>query len=400
MKIIFITYDLPYPLSSGGKIRAFQMLKALSARYEITLYSYVRTDPDPGHLTELRKYCREIRLYQRQKVWSLGHFLRAGFSALPGTIAHYVCPKLKQDLLTELTTGGYLAVHFESYYSSLYLPEVKALGINTILGTENIEYDLYRKFVLSLPFIALPLKAFLYFDLGKMRRFEENSWRLADSVLAVSEEEAAVISKAAGREVQVVANGVDIRQFAAVARKASGPPTVIFVGNLKYLQNDRGIKKFLSVTLPIIRKECPDLVVKIVSSHRPAWINDYLSGIELIIDSQTPFSEFAPRADVLINPVEVKGGTRIKLLEGLAAGLPVVTYSSSLSGFDRLVPGRDLLVAETPESFAASVVRLLGDAALRDKIGAGGREVAVGNYSWDKSMARLLNIYQKLIIDE
>lgn len=400
MKIIFITYDLPYPLSSGGKIRAFQMLKALSARYEITLFSYVRTDPDPGQIAELRKYCSEIRLYKRQKVWSLGHFLRAGFSVLPGTIALYVCPKLKQDLLTELKTGNYAAVHFESYYSSLYLPEVNAQGVKTILGTENIEFELYRKFVVSLPLLALPLKAFLYFDLGKMRRFEENTWRLADAVLAVSKEEARVISNVSGSEVPVVANGVDIYQFAAVARKASGPPTVIFVGNLKYLQNDRGIKKFLSLILPIIRKECPDVVVKIVSSHRPVWIKEYLPEIELIIDSRTPFFEFASQADVLINPVEVKGGTRIKLLEGLAAGLPIVTYSSSLSGFDRLVPGRDLLVAETPESFAAAVVRLLGDIVLRDKIGESGRAAVTENYSWDKSMAVLLLIYQKLLSDE
>lgn len=400
MKILFITYDLPYPLSSGGKIRAFQMLKALSTQYEITLFSYVRTDPSPEHLAELRKYCREIRLYKRQKVWSLGHFLRAGFSTLPGTIAHYVCPGLKQNLLAELKTGGYSAVHFESYYSSLYLPEVKALGIKTVLGTENIEFELYRKFVLSLPVLAFPIKTFLYFDLIKMRRFEEKSWRLADSVLAVSEKEAQIISKVSGRRVEVVANGVDTRRFAAVERKVAGPPTVIFVGNLKYLQNDRGIKKFLSSTLPVILKKCPDLIIKIVSSHRPAWINEFSAGIELIIDSQTPFFEFAPQADVLINPVEVKGGTRIKLLEGLAAGLPVVTYSSSLSGFDRLVPGRDLLVAETSESFAASVLRLLDDSILRDKIGASGRVVVAENYSWEKSMSVLLQVYRKLLTNE
>lgn len=400
MKIIFITYDLPYPLSSGGKIRAYQMLKALSSCHEITLFSYVRSDPDPTYLEELNKYCREIKLFKRRGVWSIGHFLRAGFSTLPGAIAHYENPDLCDALTALLKTGNYAAVHFESFYTSLYLSEVKKTGVKTIMGSENIEYLVYRKFVDSLPLLSFPLKIFLYFDLWKMRRFEERVWRLTDVNLAVSEEESRIISKSTGKKCHVVPNGVDVSQFFKTVRKNDGPPTILFIGNLKYLQNDRGIKKFLSEILPLIKKSVPNLVVKIVSSHKPEWIKSCLSEVELIVDSRTPFSNFAGLADVMINPVEVKGGTRIKLLEGLASGLPIVTFSSSLSGFDKLSPGRDLLVAETPKDFAAAVTLLLGDDKARDKIGGSGRQIVAEYYSWEKSMSGLLGIYRKLLNDE
>lgn len=398
MRVIFLTYDLPYPLSSGGKIRAYQMLKALSANHEITLFSYSRREPDPESLKELSQYCREIRVFRRQKVWSAAHFLRAGLSMLPGAIAHYENRELLQALREAGLSGKYQAVHFESFYTSLYLPEVKKLGITTILGNENIEYAVYRKFVAELPRRFWLLKIFLYFDVWKMRRFEEGRWRLAEVNLAVSIKEAAIIGAVNGRQCHIIPNGVDTELFSQAGIKQEGPPTIIFVGNLKYLQNDRGIKDFLKETYPLIKKAVPSLRFKIVSSHSPSWLADYRETIDLILDERTPFYQFADKAEVMINPVRIVGGTRIKLLEALAASLPVVTYRSSLEGFAELQDGRDLLVAETPAEFAAAVIRLLKEPDLRDKIRRNGRAQIEQNYTWERSLRGLRALYQERVI--
>ncbi len=398
MKVLFLTYDLPYPLSSGGKIRAYQMLKALAAEHEITLFSYSRKEPDSEGLKELNKYCREIRLFRRQKVWSAAHFLKAGLSLLPGAIAHYENQDLLRAIREAVSSGKYQAVHFESFYTSLYLPEVKKLGITTVMGNENIEYEVYRKFVAELPRRFWLLKIFLYFDVWKMRRFEKSSWRLADVNLAVSPKEAAIISAVTGKACLVIPNGVDTELFSQAGKKQSGPPTILFVGNLKYLQNDRGIKDFLKETYPLIKKAVPGLRFIVVSSHSPLWLADYREAVDLILDEKTPFYQFADKAEVMINPVRIVGGTRIKLLEALASSMPVVTYRSSLEGFTGLTDGRDLLVAETPADFAMAVIRILKEPDLRDKIRQNGRVQVEQNYTWKKSLSGLVTLYQELTI--
>lgn len=396
MRILFLTYDFPYPLSSGGKIRAYQMIKGLSREHELTLFSYIRRKPAPEEMGEIKKYCRKIELFPRQKVWSPQHFLRAGFSLLPGTIAPYESSELRKALLEEIKGDSYDVVHFESYYASLYLPEVAALGIKTVMGNENVEYQIYERFVQTLPFYLWPLKLSLKYDLWKMRRFEEKRWRCATVNLALSEGDAVVMAQAVGRKCPIVPNGADGELLSPVQVKAGGPPTLLFVGNLRYLQNDIGIRNFLKNTLPLVEKELPHVVFKLVTSYTPGWLKNYLHRVEVIVDDKTPFYQFASQADVMVNPVEIKGGTRIKLLEALAAGLPVVTFRSSLAGFAKVTAGRDLLAAETPAAFAQAVVQLLRDPDLRDKIRKTGRQVVQENYSWEKSITKLLEIYSGL----
>jgi glycosyltransferase involved in cell wall biosynthesis len=138
------------------------------------------------------------------------------------------------------------------------------------------------------------------------------------------------------------------------------------------------------------------VVFKVVTSHQPAWLQNYQNEVEVVVDATTPFYQLASQADVLVNPVEIKGGTRIKLLEALAAGLPVATFCSSLVGFSKLEAGRDLLAADEPEAFAQATTQLLKNADLRDKIRENGRRVVQENYSWEKSLAELLEIYAGL----
>ncbi len=214
--------------------------------------------------------------------------------------------------------------------------------------------------------------------------------------MAVSEDEAQTVSRVTGKACQVIPNGVDPEQFTLSRKKDGGPPTIIFIGNLKYLQNDRGIKDFLNTTYPLIKKELPDIHFKIVSGHAPGWLDGYRNEVELIVDDRTPFYSFAKEADLMINPVRVKGGTRIKILEALASALPVVTYGSSLDGFPTLKDNTDVMVAEDPKSFTAAVLRLLREPILRDKISQNGRVNVTQNYTWEKSLGGLSAIYKSL----
>lgn len=395
MRIIFVTYDFPFPPTSGGKIRAYEIIKALSVEHEITLYSYVRDDSFKNYLSEMRKYCAKVATFKRAAIWSPRHFLRSFFSPFPGTITPYENNLLRESLLTELRMGNFGAVHFESFYSSRYLPDVRNLGIVTVMGNENVEYEVYSKFVKMLPFYLFPLKIALMFDIYKMRNYETSVWKTSDINLAVSEEDAQKINKFSGKQCYVIPNGASVFPISST-RKANDPPSILFVGNLKYLQNDQGIKHYLKNIFPKILKEIPSVSFKLVTTFVPNWLTKYKNNVKVIIDSKSPFNKFAGEADLFVNPVEIKGGTRIKLVEAASCGLPVVTRDSSLLGFSKFQVGRDIVTAESDEEFAEAVVNLLRNHEMRDKMGKSARKVFLDNYTWEKSTSQVLALYRNI----
>ena len=285
-------------------------------------------------------------------------------------------------------------MHFESFYASLYLPLVKSLGVKTVLGNENVEYEVYQRFIENLRgikrYALLPL---LKYDLFKMQRFEKERWRQADVNLAVSGEDAKIISTAAASPVIVVPNGVDTESFSYSFPEINNQNDLLFIGDLNYIQNNQGIKSFIEEVFPVIRRRVPAVTLKIVSASKSAWWKENTPGISLIQDNITPFSGFTNQAEIFINPVVIKGGTRIKLLEALAAGLPVVTYASSLAGFSKLQSGRDLIAVDTPSAFAEAVIRLLTDKSFGRRLGAAGRILVESHYTWEKALTALSPVY-------
>lgn len=395
MRVLWLTYDLPYPLTAGGKIRAYHLIKGLAKNHQITLFAYIRSSDQLKDANGLKKYCQKVETFKRTPVWSLNHLLGASFSSLPGAAALYEHQKLKNQLTKELKNRLYDLVHFESFYPALYLPLVKSLGVKTLMGNENVEYKIYQRFIKNLPFYLLPVKLPLAFDVWRMRSFERGLWKKADANIAVSEGDAKEIETATGRPCSVIPNGVEITSCRPPVT-SSQPPKILFIGNLKYIQNDQAMRWFLAEIWPRIKKDFPTVRLELVSGYKPAWLERYLDQIIFTEDAKTPARDFLREASVFIVPVHTAGGTRIKILEAMGAGIPVVSTTVGIEGI-KAAPGIHALLADDPVSFAQKTAQLLKNGDQRRQIGARGQLLVKSKYTWEQSVAALNKVYQKFV---
>lgn len=394
MKILFLTYDLPYPLNSGGKIRAYYLLKSLAQNHQITLFSFYRQEEQKKYVPDLKAFCHQVFLFKRRPAWSWQNLVKTFTSNLPFTSATYYNSKLAAALSKELQSNKYDLVHFESYYPALYLPLVKKIGIKTVLGNENLEYQVYERYANQKPF---PLREILKIEVLRMRRYEENLWRQADFNIAASVTDARRIEKVTGQPCPIIDNGAEVAKLTKTQSNTDGK-TLLFVGNLKYQQNNDAIRYFLNKIYTHLKGRVRFILV---SGYQPKWLENYLAdkNIEFIKDEFTQAGKFFSLADLLVVPNRIGGGTRLKIIQAMAAGLPVVTTSVGIEGI-AAVPGKEVVVVDKPEDFADKVIDLLNNVKKRQGIATAAKKLAAEKYDWGKIGKKLNIVYRDFINDQ
>lgn len=377
-----MTYDLPYPPHSGGKLRAYNLIKGLSKNHQIDLFSFIRREEQLQYLPELKKYCQKIETFRRPYVWSPRNILLSGFSILPFAAAGYYFHDAKNKICQMLDEGKYDLVHFESFYPAVYLPLVKNLGFKTLMGNENVEYQVYQRFADQKNFL---LKSLLSVDVFKMRKFEEKLWKLADINVAPSKNDADAISRVADKECPLVPNAVDTESFSEIKKKPHKDLVCLFVGDFTYLTNQDAVRW-------LIEEIIPNGKLLLVGRNPTEYVKN-LASKNIIIDSTVEdIREAYAQADVFLAPIRIGGGTRLKILEALAAGLPIVSTTIGAEGL-AIKDGENILLADDPQEFAKKTEALLKSPALRDKIGEAGRALVQQKYDWSSSVSKLNEVY-------
>lgn len=392
MKILFLTYDLPYPLDQGGKIRAYHLLKNLAKKHQITLFSFIRRPEQRKEKQALTPFCQKIALFPRMKVFSPAHFLTALRPNLPFPAALYWSAELKHRLRTEVQTGDYDLIHFESFYTSLYLDsEIKT---PQVLGTENIEWRVYQDYALNQK-LAL-FKYPMLLESRRVKSFEEKTWRKADLCLAVSQENSQEISQVSGKKVPLVPNGVDLDFFRfqpAVNRQAK---TILFVGNFSYIQNQDAVRFLVKEIFPFIKKKEKKTRLLIVGRNPTPEIKKYASPDIEIKSDVADIREAYAQADLLLAPIRAGSGTKFKILEAMASGVPVITTSLGMEGI-KGKKGQAVIIADDPLKLAQETISLLTDSRRRRRLVQAGRRLVVSGYTWQKITHQLEKVYQELV---
>ena len=393
MKILWLTPIFPYPPFSGGQTRAYNLLKNLAKKNEITLFSFLRPGRIQGPVRKMEKYCSKIRTFSGQPIWSLRNILLAGFSHLPFTITHfYGDSRVGVAIEKELKTKSYDLVHFESFYTSPYLRS--DFGLPTVLGNENVEHLVYRRFVQRKNFL---LKLPLAYDVWKMKQYEQAAWKKATLNLAVSGVDAKKVEKVTGKKCKVIPNGVDVSHFKNFkAKQKTSYPVLLFVGDFKYFTNQDTLSFLVKEIWPRVKKEIFDVKLWLVGKNPNPMVKN-LASQDIIVDSSIDdIRQAYAAADLLVAPIRIAGGTNIKILEAMAAGLPVVTTSVGIEGI-RVKKDKDAIVADNKTQFANQVVKLLANGTQRQKLGLAARRVVERFYDWPEISKKLERAYQELI---
>jgi len=228
----------------------------------------------------------------------------------------------------------------------------------------------------------------------KLRRYEAMACRLADGVTAVSElDRQALLRLAPNARVAVVPNSVDVEEYRPRLAAPEGPPILVFTGKMDFRPNVDAVVWFCREVLPLIRAKVPDVRFQIVGQSPTAAVRRLgsLPGVEVLgaVPDDRPYVA-AARACVV--PMRVGGGTRIKILQAMAAGVPVVATTLGCEGV-AATPGEHLLVADPPADFARSILALLASPELGAGLARRARPFVEAHYDWRAVAPRLEDLY-------
>ena len=401
MKILMLTPYLPYPPSSGGQVRSYNLIKNLAKDNEITLFSLIKNDGEKKYVKELEKYCRKVRIFNRPpKPWTFKNILRTGFSLFPFLVIRNLSSEEKLAVKEVLTVGKYDLIHAECFYVMPHIPETE---IPILLVDQTIEFQVYQHYIRSKkdPFWKVLLTPLLYIDVLKIKYWELKFWRKAKMVVAVSESDKLKMQDLVpGLNVKVVPNGAGEELMEVWGkRRPEKEPTVFFQANFDWLQNIEAAQNLVENVFPLIKERIDSAQCWIVGQKAAEKIGylkrDGVKIINLETSDTASVVDAYMRATVFVAPLEGPGGTRLKILAAMAAGVPVVTTKVGIEGIDAR-DGDEVLIADDRKGLAEKTILLLEEKELYRKVVIAARKLVEEKYSYESIAEILSKIYKEV----
>lgn len=263
-----------------------------------------------------------------------------------------------------------------------FRPLIEATGLPFVVDAQNVESDLLRQFSVSL---SKPLQRIRYrIDSAKYRPMERRLFESATKVAAVSEQDKQrILSLAPQASVVIHPSGVNVEYFGWQDHTKCQGRTMVMTAAYNHPPNFDAARWTVAELLPAIRRRVPDAAVNFVGSQGKDYIGELhqpASGVN-VVGTVPDVRPYLAEADVFLCPLRLGGGTRLKVLDALASGIPVLATRVAVEGLD--VAERELaLVAETPEQFGRQAERLFNDVELRHHLTEAGRRYVEENFDW------------------
>lgn len=368
--LLLLTPFLPYPLKSGGQVKMFNTISRLCKKYNIILLSFIEREEQKKDAEELKKLCSRVEVVLRRPK---GH-LRFRKLSLPVFIKYFYVEEMQKKLLELINEYAIDLVQVEymnmSYYAKLISGPPKVLvEHDTSIYSLADSYDKPAFGRLS-----------LVFDWLNRRNYQKNIYRYFERIIAFTEEDAKVVSRACPKEkVSIIPIAVNSESYAAGdANKKS--IDILFVGHMLHFPNEDGLKFFANEIFPLVRKELPNVNFKIIGSNMKDIRFDLESkdGIEVIgeVDDVLPYLS---KAKVMVVPIRLGAGIKVKILESMAAGVAVVATEKAARGL-KATEGKDIYTAGSPLEFVKKIIILLKDEKKRMELIKNGRKLIKDYY--------------------
>jgi sugar transferase (PEP-CTERM/EpsH1 system associated) len=391
MRLLVLTPTLPHPPIWGFNIRVSQLVRHLASKHEVTLLSY-EGPHDSAARQALGNMCTSIVLVPALKrSMSLRRFaqVRATMSVSSFHLHRFYSQEMQTALTKILHDVRPDLVQIESSAMAMF----DFGNAPVVLDEHNLEYELLQRTAAIEESRIRRLHAGL--ESRKVKKEEAAVWRRVDGCVLTSTREQAIVNAAEpDLPTAVVPNGVDLDYFRP-KDAAIKPGSLVFTGLLTYRPNADGASHFVRAIFPSIVAARPDATFTAVGWGLPDDLRSLLG--ERIshtgrVDDVRPY---LASAAVVVVPLRIGSGTRLKVLEALAMGKAVVTTRVGCEGLD-VNDGDHLLIADEPDEFASAVVRLLDSPAEADRLGRRGRARVESRYGWAESARGLDRFHESL----
>jgi polysaccharide biosynthesis protein PslH len=391
LNILIVSAQFPYPPHSGFAMRVYQLARQLALHHRVTLLSYAAAQEREGADALAREL--QVRIVERDATSMPAKRARQLLSL--GSRRPYSCREVHsrrmQQAIDELCTDD--AFDVIQLESSLLCTFSFPSPARLVLDEHNIEYEVFRR--MGEGERSVSRRLFNGVEHARFRRFEQRWWARVDGCIVTSEREARIV---AAHESQtpaaVVPNGVDLQYFRPRAGSTE-PNSLVFNGILTYRPNLDAAYHLIEDIWPRVLRRCPDAKLTVVGRGYPTDLRNLRRPGVTLTGEVPDIRPYLEHAAVVCVPIRMGGGTRLKVVEGLAMGKAMVSTSLGCEGV-AVRDGEHLLIADDADSFASRVLELFDSPASGAKLGRAGRGLVEHEYSWSLAGERVQALYQKL----
>jgi glycosyltransferase involved in cell wall biosynthesis len=397
LRVVVVDEELPFPANSGKRIRTLNLITRLARRHQVTLVCHRNTDPREAK--DAADYLADHSIASvvadrtpppRSGLAFAGRLVANLLSPLPYSVASHASRELRQAMDYVAASGPVDLWQCEGTTCAATLRSVPG---PRIVHTQNVEAMIWRRYLEN---ERNPVRRwYIKRQWQKFRRFECQMLGGAEHVVAVSQTDANVFRNDYGvRRVDVVENGVDTAYFRPAEDTVRHPKRLLFLGSLDWRPNRDAVDQLLDVVFPSVRTSEPQAELAIVGRSPSAALRAKIAaqtGVELHADV-ADVRPYLASAGLLVVPLRVGGGSRIKILEALASGLPVISTRVGAEGLD-LDPDNHLTVVDTITELIPAIVQAIRQPSAKADQARRGRQAVIARHDWDYIAARLERVW-------
>lgn len=387
MRLLFLAPAPPSDRHGGGALRMLHLVRFLGKRFEVDLIApALEGQPEAERL--LGGICAEMEFVQVQTPSWLTRISHVG--------PYRTDPLLREAVRQRIGSRQYQAIQVEKPAMLPYLPD----GCHLPIVLDVWAYGL------SGPWRAVKheqggfVRARNLIRLARFGLFDALCWPSLHSLLVVSHDDLARSERARlRRRTVVVPNGVDCSTVTAKSTYEGSKPLLLFTGDMSFQPNIDAALFLANEVFPEIRRELPDVELRFVGRNPDPRIQALVRTGIVVAGAVPDMLPHLHEATVYVAPHFTGAGTRTKLLEAMAAGLPIVTTTVGIEGID-VQPGRDALIADSAKDMIESLLTLLASADDRRRFGLAARQLAEARYDWNRCLGPLESIYRDIALPE
>jgi glycosyltransferase involved in cell wall biosynthesis len=393
MKILWVKAGKLLPVDTGGKIRSFNILRHLAREHKVTLLSYYGGRRDPEYETAIAQ-----RLPGAQTIYtaapdgtlaqSLDYVLRLPSTA-PYAVKKFTHPRVRQEVARSLGDRSLDVAVCDFLSASLNFPDSPTAPV--VLFQHNVETMLWRRMAQTEKSVVRKLAYGI--EARKMSSYEQRALRRFQHVIAVSAHDRdamLTLPSSSSCPITVVPTGVDTEQYQAAPSVSGNPPLIVFTGSMDWEPNIDAMEYFCREIWPLVLAEYADARFQIVGRTPHPRVQCLASASVEVTGTVPSVADYLRAATVVIVPLRIGGGTRLKIFEAMAMAKAMVSTSIGAEGLD-VTHGRDVVIADDAQSFAAGILQFLRDPTLRRSCEQNAAELA-SRYDWSQIARRFADV--------
>ena len=401
MRVLYFSPRICWPTISGAHLRDYYFALTLARNAELTYVGLVNESADK-EAEELRQRLAPERgtrviALRRDKSYRPGNIVRGLTGPVPLNVLNFTSDRVLREVDRIFAEQTFDVAQIESMHLIAYARRIREIAPRTrlILDWHNIESEILARYAEN---DHNPLRAvYARRTAALSRNVEDELLQLchAHTVCSAREREV-LLARASGARIEVVGNGVDCDYFAEAAPEIGERRDVLFMGKMDYHANIDAALYFVNKVWPLLRKQRPELRLVIAGANPPKAILAFQEQGIAVTGTVYDVRPSYRSALVAVVPLRVGGGTRLKVLEAMAAGTPVVSTTLGAEGL-AITPGKDIVIADSPQAMADEIAGMQSGSVAWQSLVANGRRLVREKYDWSVVGEVLLRLHAEQV---